>query len=101
MVDPDQGQPTALERWGRRSWAFVGIALAAVVGYLGTAVISSLVVPLIVAVVVGALFAPLCAWLTRRIPRGLAAAVVLLGLAWPSPSAPSWSRSGVLSPRQQ
>ena len=74
MVDPDRAQPTALERWGRRSWALVGIALAAVAGYLGTAVISSLVVPLIVAVVVGALFAPLCAWLARRIPRGLAAA---------------------------
>lgn len=80
MVDPDRRQPTALERWGRRSWAFVGISLAAVAGYLGTSLISSLVVPLIVAVVVGALFAPLCAWLARWIPRRFAAAVVLLGL---------------------
>lgn len=81
MVDAGRGQSTALERWGRRSWAFVGIALAAVTVYVGTSLISSLVVPLIVAVVVGALFTPVCDWLARWIPRRLAAAVVLLGLA--------------------
>jgi putative heme transporter len=80
MVDPDRLEPTALERWGRRSWAFAGISLAAVAGYLGMSLISSLVVPLMVAVVVGALFAPLCEWLAHWIPRRLAAAVVLLGL---------------------
>jgi putative heme transporter len=71
---------TPLERWGRRAWAFVGLALAAVAVYLGTSMISGLVVPLVVALVVGALFAPLCARLARWMPRPLAAIIVLLGL---------------------
>lgn len=69
-----------IERWGRRAWAFVGIALAAVVVYLGTSQISGLVVPLVVALVVGALFVPLCDRLARWMPRPVAAIVVLLGL---------------------
>ncbi|WP_407320301.1 AI-2E family transporter [Isoptericola halotolerans] len=71
---------STLERWGRRAWAFVGLALAAVAVYLGTSLISGLVVPLIVALVVGALFAPLCSRLTRWMPRWLAAIIVLLVL---------------------
>ncbi|MCK0116519.1 AI-2E family transporter [Isoptericola sp. S6320L] len=71
---------STLERWGRRAWAFVGLALASVAVYLGTAMISGLVIPLVVALVVGALFAPLCSWLGRWMPRPLAALVVLLGL---------------------
>ncbi|GAA1993250.1 AI-2E family transporter [Isoptericola halotolerans] len=74
-----QGRST-LERWGRRAWAFVGLALAAIAVYLGTSMISGLVIPLIVALVVGALFAPLCSRLARWMPRPLAAVVVLLGL---------------------
>ncbi|WP_402468719.1 AI-2E family transporter [Isoptericola aurantiacus] len=75
----DPGRSTLL-RWGRRAWAFVGIALAAVTVYLGMSAISGLVVPLIIALVVGALFAPLCTLLGRWMPRPLAALVVLLGL---------------------
>ncbi|PFG44602.1 putative PurR-regulated permease PerM [Isoptericola jiangsuensis] len=79
MTTADPRRP-AIERWGRRAWAFVGIALAAVVVYLGTAQISGLVVPLVVALVVGALFAPACQWLARWMPRPLAALVVLVAL---------------------
>ncbi|WP_277210873.1 AI-2E family transporter [Isoptericola croceus] len=71
---------STLERWGRSAWAFVGLALAAVAVYYGTSMISGLVIPLIVALVVGALFAPLCFRLARWMPRPLAAIVVLLAL---------------------
>lgn len=79
-VPPRADSPTALERWGRRAWWLVGIALAIIISYLGLSLISGLVAPLVVAAVIGALFAPLCQWLARWMPRHLAALVVLLGL---------------------
>ncbi|WP_278235560.1 AI-2E family transporter [Isoptericola sp. AK164] len=74
------GRGSTLLRWGRKAWALVGIALAAVAVYLLTGAVSGLFVPLLVALVVGALFAPLCAVLARWVPRWLAALVVLAGL---------------------
>jgi len=69
-----------LIRMGRRSWAVVGIIAASVVVYLILAGLSGLVVPLIVAGVVGALFVPLVDKLTKHMHRSLAAGIVLVGL---------------------
>jgi predicted PurR-regulated permease PerM len=81
-MEPAAAAPerTTLLRWGRRAWAVVGIVLAAVAIYLGMSTISGLVIPLLIALVVGALFEPSCTWLARWMPRPLAAVVVLLGL---------------------
>lgn len=97
MDEPDRPQLTSLERWGRRAWAFVGIALAAATIYVSASLISSLVIPLVVAVVVGALFAPVCTWLARWIPRRFAAAVVLLGLTAVAVGAITIAVRGVVS----
>jgi predicted PurR-regulated permease PerM len=70
-----------LERLGRMAWAGVGIAAAIVIGYAGLAALSGLVIPMVVALVVGALLVPLVNVLARRIPRALAAMVVLVGVA--------------------
>lgn len=67
---------------GLRGWLFVGVVLAAGIVYSALAAISGLVVPLVVAVVIGILFAPLVEWGARvRIPRRLTSALVILGLA--------------------
>lgn len=69
-----------LRRWGIRSWMFVGIVagFTVVAGVFGA--ISGLVVPLVVAIVVGVLFVPAVDRLARVVPRPAAAALVLLGL---------------------
>ena len=69
-----------LRRWGVRAWLFVGIAAAAtfVAGLFGA--ISGLIVPLVIAAVVGMLFVPAVDRLAAAMPRPLAAALVLLGL---------------------
>ena len=73
-------QSDGLIRLGRRSWAIVGVIVASVVIYLILAGLSGLVVPLIVAGVVGMLFVPLVDKLAKSMPRTLAVAIVLVGL---------------------
>ena len=73
-------QSDGLIRLGRCSWAIVGIIAASVVIYLILAGLSGLVVPLIVAGVVGALFVPLVDKLAKHMSRTLAAGIVLVGL---------------------
>lgn len=72
---------TLLERWGRKSWLLLGI-LACIGVFLFLAyLLRGILVPLIIAMVVGVLFEPVVAWLARhRVPRWLGAAVVLIGL---------------------
>lgn len=65
---------------GKKSWAFVGISLAAVILYYALSSVSALVIPLVVAVVLGALFAPLVDKLSTSMPRKLAATFVMVGL---------------------
>ena len=69
-----------LTRLGTRAWAVVGIAAASVIVYLTLAGLSGLVIPLVVAVVVGTLFVPLVDKLSVHMPRNLAAGIVLIGL---------------------
>lgn len=82
------GSPASLEvpandgfvRLGRRGWAFVGIVAASVILYVVLAALSGLVVPLVVAAVVGTLFVPLVDKLENHMPRKLASGLVLVGL---------------------
>jgi predicted PurR-regulated permease PerM len=72
---------SALVRWGVRAWLLVGVLLAAaaVAWLLGQ--LSGLVVPLVIAAVLGALLAPVVDRLERhRVPRIGGATAVLLGL---------------------
>jgi predicted PurR-regulated permease PerM len=72
--------PEGLRRAGTRAWMWVGISIFAVilVTFLGT--LSDLVVPLIIAIVLGMIFEPVVTMLARWIPRKLAAIVVLVAL---------------------
>lgn len=65
---------------GIRAWAWVGIVVVAVVTYVALTYLSGLVIPLVVAAVLGALFVPLVDRLAGHMSRKLAAAIVLVGL---------------------
>ena len=85
MTDRSESSPlvasTALARWGRASWLLIGILLVASIIYSALAAISGLVVPLVIAVVIGMLAAPLVDPLERRrLPRPAGAVLVLLGI---------------------
>lgn len=69
-----------LRRWGMRGWYLVGIFAAVSFAFGMVAAVSGLVIPLVVAVVVGVLMVPLVDRLSTWMPRVLAAAIVLLGL---------------------
>lgn len=74
--------PDWLRRAGTASWLTLGIVTLVVVAYLGLAAISALVVPLVIAVVIGMIFHPIVDRLqSMGVPRMVGAAVVLVGLA--------------------
>ncbi|MFE6967966.1 AI-2E family transporter [Isoptericola sp. NPDC057653] len=84
---PDHAPETARRtgavvlRLGRVGWAVVGIAAAAVVVYAAVSAISGLVVPLVVAAVLGVLLHPLVDRLERLgLRRGLGSLAVLVAL---------------------
>jgi predicted PurR-regulated permease PerM len=70
-----------LRRWGNRGWSFAGIAAAAFIVYIALASISGLVMPLIIATVIAAIFVPVVDRFERYMPRYVAAAAVLVLLA--------------------
>ena len=73
--------PPALARWGLSAWLSIGLIALAVVVYIGLAQISSLLIPLVIAVVIGMLFSPVVDRLTRvGLPPFAAASLVLVGL---------------------
>jgi predicted PurR-regulated permease PerM len=73
--------PSWLAQLGLRGWLFVGVVLAAAIVYSALASVASLVVPLIVAIVVGVLFAPLVDLAARsHIPRRISSGLVIIGL---------------------
>jgi predicted PurR-regulated permease PerM len=69
-----------LIRYGARGWAVVGITAASVIIYVILAGLSGLVIPLVVATVIGTLFVPLVDKLGEHMPRKLSAGIVLIGL---------------------
>lgn len=71
----------SLARRGQSAWLILGIIFLAIVVYIGLAQISSLLIPLLVAVVIGMLFSPVVDRLTRAgLPPFAAASLVLVGL---------------------
>ncbi len=73
--------PPALAQLGRSAWLLLGLVALAVVIYVGLAQISSLLIPLVIAVVIGMLFSPFVDRLTRAgLPPFAAASLVLVGL---------------------
>lgn len=83
MADPHD-QPsdaaTTIRHLGTLAWMLVGMAVLAVIVYSALAAVSSLVIPLVVAVVLGMLFVPIVDVLGRRMPRPAASLVVMLAL---------------------
>lgn len=78
---PASPRGTLLQRWGRSSWLLLGILACTGVFLFLAYVLRGILVPLVIAMVVGVLFEPLVAWLARhRVPRWLGAAIVLVGL---------------------
>jgi len=72
---------STLQRWGRSSWLLLGIMGVAAISYAALAALSGIVVPLVIATVLGMLGVPLVDALERRrVPRGLGATLVLVGL---------------------
>ncbi len=65
---------------GIRAWSMVGVLLLAAMIYTGISAISSFVLPLIVAVVLGMVFEPVARLLARVMPRQAASLVVLVGI---------------------
>ena len=76
----DSAQMGELSTLGRRSWTFVGVVLASAIIFFVLAQLSGLVVPLVIAAVLGILFVPLADWLDKYLPRSAAAGLVLVGL---------------------
>ncbi len=84
-MDADTPIPVSAKRdrlttLGIRSWAVVGIVAASVIIYAALAGLSGLVIPLVIAAVIGTLFVPLVDKISAHMPRKLAAAIVLIGL---------------------
>lgn len=80
-AETDPSTLSALERWGRRSWFALGILILGSVVFVGLASLSGLIVPLVVAVVIGTLATPIVDWMEdRRIPRPFGASITILGL---------------------
>lgn len=74
--------PGWLWRWGVAAWMIIGILVVLAAVYVGLAQITTLIAPLVVAVVMGMLFHPLVDRLQRvGMGRALGATIILLGLA--------------------
>lgn len=68
-----------IRRLGIVSWSAVGMIVLALAIAGGISALSGILVPLIIAVILGTVLEPVVGWLTkRRVPRGFAAAIVLL-----------------------
>lgn len=68
-----------LRRLGIASWSGVGIILLALLIAGGLSALSGILTPLIIAVILGTVLEPVVTWLEkRRVPRVLAAVIVLL-----------------------
>ena len=70
-------QPSSFDAMGRRAWGFIGIAVVTVAIYAVLTALSGLVVPLVIAVVLGMLFVPLVDKLAQWMARQLAAIIVM------------------------
>ncbi len=68
-----------VRRWGKDSWAALGVIALVVVVFYGLGLLGSIVVPVTVAVILGVLTQPLVNWMENHgVARSLAATTVLL-----------------------
>ena len=83
LRSPEDRVPgSTLARWGTRAWQLLGLLLATVAVLWLLSLVSGIVVPLVLAAVLGALFAPVVERLRRAgLPVPAGASLVLLGLA--------------------
>jgi putative heme transporter len=73
--------PDWLRNLGMMSWLLLGIALLIVAAVALAALTQVIVIPVIVAAIVAAVASPLVGWMNRhRVPRGLAAALLMVGI---------------------
>ncbi|MFK8023527.1 MAG: AI-2E family transporter [Ilumatobacter sp.] len=81
MITASGPETSGLVKWGRASWLLIGIIAVASIGYSALAAMSGLVAPLVVAIVIGMLAAPLVDILERRrVPRPAGALLVMLAI---------------------
>ncbi|MCB9388839.1 MAG: AI-2E family transporter [Acidimicrobiia bacterium] len=74
--------PAWLERTGRSSWAFLGIAGAAILIVLALTWMRAIVVPLVLSAFLAVVFAPMVDWLeARKVPRSIGAVLVIVMIA--------------------
>lgn len=72
---------STLQRWGTNSWSLIGMLAVAAVTYSAFASLSGLVIPLVIATVIGMLAVPLVDVLERwRVPRSLGAVLVMIAI---------------------
>jgi predicted PurR-regulated permease PerM len=89
--------PLWLRTLGTVSWLSLGVIALLVIAYFGLAGLSALLIPLVVAVVLGMIFYPLVDVLKRAgVPRALGAALVMLGLVAISAAAIWMAVAGVV-----
>lgn len=75
------GSRARLADWGQRAWWILGIAAAIAVALVLLSAVSAVVMPLLLAVVLGILFRPIVdAGERRGLPRALGSAVVLIAV---------------------
>lgn len=80
--EPREDAAAWLRTWGRNAWLLLGILLLAGAVFWLLSLFSGVVVPLVLAFVIGALLVPVVTWLTRiGLPRQAGAALVLVTLA--------------------
>lgn len=76
---PIRQEKSLLWRWGTASWMFLGIAGAVVVFGLAYSKTHQVVVPLVIAVIIGILLEPFVSFMTRHhIPRWLATLIMMI-----------------------
>ncbi|MGH4017051.1 MAG: hypothetical protein ACRDSL_24620 [Pseudonocardiaceae bacterium] len=76
-----QSRGDGMLRAGRFAWALLGVTAVAVLLWFVVSRLAVVVVPLLLALFPAAALAPLVGWLARhRVPRMLAALLVLIGL---------------------
>ena len=76
MSDNDPSQTSRLRGIGATSWALLGIIALTVVIATGLSAISGILVPLVIAVIVGSLLEPFVLWLERRGVKQTLSAVI-------------------------
>lgn len=75
-------KPPLVERLGRLSWALLGIIIVCLLGAVALGTISGILIPLVIAVILGTLLEPIARWLrSLRVPRTLSVVLTLLLLA--------------------